>query len=100
MNPFRIVGVIGKHRDVHWSMLSAVTEALTELGCQVLLEASPGMAECDGLARLRGRHRRQLLLKSASRPSLRRLLDQLPGLQKELPAAVSLAVDVDPVDML
>lgn len=49
MNPFRIVGVIGKHRDVHWSMLSAVTEALTELGCQVLLEANPGVAERDGL---------------------------------------------------
>ena len=54
MNPFRIVGVIGKHRDVHWSMLSAVTEALTELGCQVLLEASPGMAECDATGRAAG----------------------------------------------
>ncbi|AMV71464.1 primosomal protein N' [Desulfuromonas carbonis] len=58
-----------------------------------------GPAPCP-LARLRGRHRRQLLLKSATRPALRHLLDRLPPLQKSLPAAVSLAIDVDPVDML
>ncbi len=58
-----------------------------------------GPAPCP-LARLRGRHRRQLLLKSTTRPPLRRLLGLLPPLQKALPATVSLAVDVDPVDML
>jgi primosomal protein N' (replication factor Y) (superfamily II helicase) len=58
-----------------------------------------GPAPCP-LARLRGRHRRQLLLKAEARPPLRRLLAYLPPLQKALPATVSLAVDVDPVDML
>ena len=58
-----------------------------------------GPAPCP-LARLRGRQRRQLLLKAAARPPLRRLLALLPALQKQLPATVQLAVDVDPVDML
>jgi primosomal protein N' (replication factor Y) len=58
-----------------------------------------GPAPCP-LARLRGRHRVQILLKSPDRPPLRRLLSRLPALRRKVPAGVLLAVDVDPVDML
>jgi len=69
-----------------------------------LMEQSPdvdvlGPAPCP-LARLRGKTRIQILLKSAERPSLRRLLLALPALKKTVVAGVSLAVDVDPMDML
>jgi primosomal protein N' (replication factor Y) (superfamily II helicase) len=42
----------------------------------------------------------QILLKSPTRPPLRRLLDILAPLRRRLPAGVQLAVDVDPQDML
>lgn len=58
-----------------------------------------GPAPCP-LAKLRGKSRIQILLKSPTRPSLRRLLARLPALRKKIPAGVALAVDVDPVDML
>ena len=58
-----------------------------------------GPAPCP-LARLRGKSRMQILLKSPSRAPLRRLLCRLPDLQKNIPSGVRLAVDVDPVDML
>jgi primosomal protein N' (replication factor Y) len=58
-----------------------------------------GPAPCP-LARLRGRHRVQILLKAPDRPPLRRLLSRLPALRRKVPAGVLLAVDVDPVDML
>jgi len=58
-----------------------------------------GPAPCP-LAKLRGKSRVQILLKSPTRPSLRRLLARLPTLRKKIPAGVALAVDVDPVDML
>jgi primosomal protein N' (replication factor Y) len=58
-----------------------------------------GPAPCP-LAKLRGKSRVQILLKSPTRPSLRRLLARLPALRKKIPAGVALAVDVDPVDML
>jgi len=58
-----------------------------------------GPAPCP-LARLRGKSRVQILLKAAERAPLRRLLARLPLIGKLIPAGVSLAVDVDPVDML
>jgi len=57
-----------------------------------------GPAPCP-LARLRGKTRLQILLKCATRPPLRRLLQQLPTLRPLLSSAVTLTVDVDPVDM-
>jgi primosomal protein N' (replication factor Y) (superfamily II helicase) len=58
-----------------------------------------GPAPCP-LMRLRGKTRMQILLKSPTRPPLRRLLDILAPLRRRLPAGVQLAVDVDPQDML
>ncbi len=57
-----------------------------------------GPAPCL-LARLRGRYRVQILLKAASRPPLRQLLDRLARLSRPVPAGVTLAIDVDPLDM-
>lgn len=51
------------------------------------------------LGKIRGRFRRQILLKSAGRTELHRLLAAFRG-RVRLPATVRLAVDVDPVDML
>ncbi|MCF6267786.1 MAG: primosomal protein N' [Desulfuromusa sp.] len=58
-----------------------------------------GPSPCP-LARLRGKSRYQILLKSATRPQLRRLLDQLDNGMKQLPRQVNLNIDVDPIDML
>ncbi|MDX2495801.1 MAG: primosomal protein N', partial [Desulfuromusa sp.] len=58
-----------------------------------------GPSPCP-LARLRGKSRYQILLKSAARPPLRRLLDQLDNGMKQLPRQVNLNIDVDPIDML
>ncbi|GAB4175902.1 MAG: primosomal protein N' [Geothermobacteraceae bacterium] len=57
-----------------------------------------GPAPCL-LARLRGKYRRQILLKAGARAPLHRLLDRLGAMKKPVPAGVSLAIDVDPVDM-
>ncbi|PNU19821.1 primosomal protein N' [Geothermobacter hydrogeniphilus] len=51
------------------------------------------------LAKLRGKARMQILLKAAQRPALRRALDRFEQLARPVPNGVSLAVDVDPVDM-
>ncbi|MEA3362634.1 MAG: primosomal protein N' [Thermodesulfobacteriota bacterium] len=58
-----------------------------------------GPSPCP-LARLRGKSRYQILLKSAARPQLRRLLDQFDNGIKQLPKQVNLSIDVDPIDML
>ncbi len=57
------------------------------------------------LAKIRGRFRRQLLLKATTRADLHRLLAAFKGRMRAsgrslLPATVRLAIDVDPVDML
>ncbi|HEX9023588.1 MAG TPA: primosomal protein N', partial [Geobacteraceae bacterium] len=57
------------------------------------------------LAKIRGRFRRQLLLKATRRSDLHRLLVAFKGRMKgagrsPLPATVRLAIDVDPVDLL
>jgi primosomal protein N' (replication factor Y) len=51
------------------------------------------------LAKVRGRFRWQILLKSVGRVELHRLLKAFKGTLK-LPAVVRLAIDVDPVDMM
>lgn len=51
------------------------------------------------LALLRGKHRRQILLKSASRPELHRLLSRMER-NFSPPSGVRVHVDIDPVDML
>ncbi len=51
------------------------------------------------LAKVRGRHRWQLLLKAANRADLHRLLARFRA-EVRPPATVRLAIDVDPVDML
>ena len=57
-----------------------------------------GPAPCL-LARLRNKHRMQILLKGQQREQLRRRLAQLTTLRIHIPAGVVLTVDVDPVDM-
>ncbi len=57
-----------------------------------------GPAPCL-LARLRNKHRMQILLKGRQREPLRRRLAQLTPLRMHIPAGVVLTVDVDPVDM-
>ena len=68
--------------------------ALPGKGVEVL-----GPGPCP-LARLRGRTRYQILLKSAGRPQIRRMLQQLDKAVGQLPRQVQLAIDVDPLDML
>ncbi|MCD6527916.1 MAG: primosomal protein N' [Desulfuromonas sp.] len=58
-----------------------------------------GPAACP-LFRLRNRYRMQILLKSETRPPLRQLLAGAAQWRKNFPATVSLAIDVDPVDMM
>ena len=58
-----------------------------------------GPAPCP-LSRLRGKWRRQILLKAASRPPLRRLLSHFNALRGQVPAGVAATIDVDPLDML
>ncbi len=58
-----------------------------------------GPAPCP-LARLRGKHRFQLLLKSQERAPLRRLLGQIDLLRRKVAAGLTLSVDIDPLDML
>jgi len=58
-----------------------------------------GPAPCP-LSRLRGKWRRQILLKAPSRAPLRRLLNHFPGLRSRVPAGVTATLDVDPIDML
>ena len=58
-----------------------------------------GPAPCP-LFRLRNRFRVQILLKAATRPPLRALLNALPRFRAALSPRVSLLVDVDPLDMM
>jgi len=62
-------------------------------GCRVL---GPAPAP---VARIRGRHRRHLLLKCPDARSVRRLLDEAADLLKG-PSGVKVLVDVDPLSML
>jgi len=51
------------------------------------------------LAKLRGKSRVQILLKASGRPMLRQALDHFEQIPRPVPNGVSLAIDVDPVDM-
>jgi primosomal protein N' (replication factor Y) len=51
------------------------------------------------LGKIRGRYRRQILLKSTGRTDLHRLLAAFRG-SVALPAVVRMAIDIDPVEML
>ncbi|TYO97542.1 replication restart DNA helicase PriA [Geothermobacter ehrlichii] len=84
------------------NLQSRVEEAAAALAAR--LQPLPTGVEILGpvpclLPRLRGRFRMQILLKASRRPPLRQLLDRLAALSRPVPAGVSLAVDVDPVDM-
>jgi len=57
-----------------------------------------GPAPCL-LARLRNRHRMQILLKAKQRGPLRRNIALMGRLKKSLPPGIQLTVDIDPVDM-
>ena len=57
-----------------------------------------GPAPCL-LARLRNRHRVQILIKASERKPLRSSLDFLRKAQRKVPNGVQLTVDVDPIDM-
>lgn len=43
MNPFRVVGVIGKRRDPNLDLLRDVCSTLRGLGCEVLIETNPAL---------------------------------------------------------
>jgi primosomal protein N' (replication factor Y) len=68
------------------------------------LQAVAGEVEILGpspcpLTRLRGKYRYQILLKSPSRPPLRRLLLAVDSAVGELPRQVAIHIDIDPQDM-
>jgi primosomal protein N' (replication factor Y) len=70
----------------------------------VELDSAEGGVEVLGpapclLARLRNRHRMQILLKAEQRDPLRRDIAFLGRLKKKLPPGVQLTVDIDPIDM-
>jgi primosomal protein N' (replication factor Y) len=63
-------------------------------GCEVL---GPAPAP---IARLRGRHRFQLLIKGSDRAAVWQMARRTATASGKLPAAVRVRVDVNPVDML
>ncbi|WP_321532833.1 primosomal protein N' [uncultured Desulfuromonas sp.] len=58
-----------------------------------------GPAPCP-LFRLRNRYRMQILLKAPTRSALRRVLNESSQWRSIFPATTSLAIDVDPADMM
>ena len=58
-----------------------------------------GPAPCP-LARLRGKHRMQILLKAGTRLPLHRAVTSLKRWKECVAHGVRLAIDVDPLDML
>lgn len=75
-----------------------LADAWQELAADGTVEVL-GPAPCP-LSRLRGKWRRQILLKSSSRPALRHLLHHFKELRSRVPAGVTATIDVDPIDML
>jgi primosomal protein N' (replication factor Y) len=78
------------------TLREALDRANTERGCRVL---GPAPAP---LARLRGEHRFQLLLKSRSRPRLRTLIELALGEASARPGCDinSVNVEIDPVNLM
>ena len=77
------------------SLAAALLAIRRELKCRVEV-LGPVVAP---LGKMRGRYRRQILLKSGGRAELHRLLAAVRG-RFTLPPTVRLSIDVDPVDML
>ena len=78
------------------TLREALDRANTERGCRVL---GPAPAP---LARLRGEHRYQILLKSRSRPRLRTLVEMALGEVSARPGCDlhSVNVEIDPVNLM
>ena len=79
--------------------VSASAEKLAQRLCGLPDLEVLGPAPCP-LARLRGKHRVQILLKGASRMPLHRALATMKQWKNSVQNGVRLTVDVDPVDML
>ncbi|HEY6873346.1 MAG TPA: primosomal protein N' [Geobacteraceae bacterium] len=77
----------------------AVADLLRELKKELRVRVELLGPVAPPLGKIRGRFRRQILLKSAGRTDLHRLLAAFRGSVK-LPTTVRMAIDVDPVDML
>ena len=82
---------------------SQVAAVANEL-CSYLFTVADGVdvlgpSPCP-LAKLRGKTRYQVLLKSTARGKLRNLLTMLESETKNVPNQVTLTIDVDPIDML
>ncbi len=88
-------------------IISGLEQSQVEQAARQLAQQLGGAAEVEilgpapcPLARLRNRHRMQILLKAATRPPLRRLLNGHHGWKQGLPPTVRIDIDVDPVDMM
>lgn len=87
---------LGRVMNTAAALREALDRANTERGCRVL---GPAPAP---LARLRGEHRIQLLLKSRSRPRLRTLIEMALGEAAQTPGCDlgSVNIEIDPVNLM
>jgi len=88
-------------------LLSSLDRQAVEHSAQTLADQLAGHAGVEVLGpapcplfRLRNRYRMQILLKAQLRAPLRKLLLVAPGWYKIIASNVTLAIDVDPVDMM
>jgi primosomal protein N' (replication factor Y) len=88
-------------------VVSGTDEEAVRNAAAELARASSDPAGCELLgpapapiARLRGRHRFQLLVKGSNRSAVWRMARRLATASEKLPAAIRVRVDVNPVDML
>jgi primosomal protein N' (replication factor Y) len=93
--------LLSRHKDparartTAQQLRNALVEANSDHSCRIL---GPAPAP---LARLRGEHRVQLLVKSRSRKQMRRVIDQaLASLEKSGHDLRSVTLEVDPVSMM
>ena len=106
---------LGHRRDLGYppfgrlvrALISATEEAQTRAAADQLahaLEPASGFEVLGPapapLARLRGRHRFQLLVKGADEASMRRAAEILVAATRRLPHGVQATVDTNPVNML
>jgi primosomal protein N' (replication factor Y) len=88
-------------------LLSGLDREAVESSAKLLAAQLQGRAEVEVLGpapcplfRLRNRYRMQILLKAKTRPPLRQLLAGAASWHKIISSNVTLAIDVDPVDMM
>ncbi|MDY0190290.1 MAG: primosomal protein N' [Desulfuromonas sp.] len=88
-------------------LLSSLDRQALERSAQALADQLAGHAQVEVLGpapcplfRLRNRYRMQILLKAEERSALRRMLLSAPDWYKIVAKKVTLAIDVDPVDMM